>query len=244
MRLCFFVLLFCAAISFECVLGLDFRVVDNSPICFVDDSNNPHIMGRYERRQSNTSRPRRMMLTAYREDGSVLHEEEMTSGIHFLDIPKGEVVQADEFFYVCCAVSDADFKATDQRSEERVRFILYDAGNMPISSSDVRLSERREFNGQAVYSFQDVSGQLKSVLVNKEDLVATEASVVKIQQQMENFISELQRISKNEKAIRRISEKTFTRIWVASFSLALAIAFSTSLQYRYLKSTIRKKKLI
>lgn len=223
--------------------GLEFRLFNADPLCLVDDSPGHRMVAQYERLpRSEGGRGHDVLLQVLRSDGSVVYSETMKPGRRFLDIEK-KGNSEDEMYRVCCSVVTKNFH-TERMEGERIRLIIYDAGSMPVSSSDVRISERQLVDGEAVYSFADSSGQLRSMLVPKEQLEQNERSVIQMQQRMEGILKELESGTAKELEMRHTTESTFTRVWVSALVLILVISSVVTIQYRFMISTIKKKKLL
>lgn len=214
----------------------------SDPLCLVDVSSGESIMGYYERVVSNSSAKehQRMKLTVYAQDHQEVYSEEMkVGGRYFINVFKKKIREEGYSYTVCCEVLPNNNKMI---SIERVIFKLYDDGDyFAMLSAKHELKKRHIVKGQAVYSYIDAFGQMRSTLVDKDELLRSEQDVIQLQYRLNDLLQETEKVIKREKYLRFISESIFTRIWISSLLLAAAIAAIVRVQYAYLMRKVKRR---
>lgn len=106
------------------------------------------------------------------------------------------------------------------------------------------LPVREVYDGLEVFTFTDVGGAAKTVLQPRAVLRALEQDLDATQAAIMDVTNNLQTSLNTEGRMRRTSESTFVRVWVcAAVTIAVTVA-CIWFQFRVLKWTIVKKKLI
>lgn len=215
---------------------------ESQPLCLVDLSSSDKILGYYERvtRNSAAVSAQEMQITVYSPARKKAYSERMKlGGRYYFQFPKVESSEENTFYTVCCEILS---NSRGTSSDERVVLKVYDDGDhfTELSAKD-KVKKRQIVNGEAVYSYVDAAGQLKSTLVNKENLLESEKKALQMQYRLNDIVSEAEKGMALEKYLFIMSENTFTRIWFSFILLAAAIAGVVRLQYAYLTRRVKHK---
>lgn len=212
------------------------------PLCLVDVSSGDAIVGYYERITNNSSvhQSQEMKITVYDPEKQEVHSEKMRiNGRYYINVPKKRIGEEGHMYTVCCEILPNEKHDT---SIEAFTLKVYDDGDyFSLLSSKHELKNRQIVNGKAVYSFIDSFGQMKSMLVSKEELLNNEKSAIQMQYQLNDINAEAQKGVIREAYLRSVSESIFTRIWISSVLLAVAIAIAVHLQYAYLMRKVKRR---
>lgn len=223
--------------------GYEFLLEKKSqPLCLVDLSSSDKLLGYYERVAQNLAvvSAQEMELTVYSPTHTKAYSERMKLGTrYYFQVPKMESSEGGTFYTVCCEILS---NSRGISSNERVVFKVYDDGDhFTELSARNKVKNRQIIDGEAVYSYVDAGGQMKSALVNKANLLDSEKKVLQVQYRLDDIVSEAEKGIALEKYLFFMSENTFTRIWFSFILLAAAIAGVVRLQYAYLTRRVKHK---
>lgn len=103
---------------------------------------------------------------------------------------------------------------------------------------------RQNVNGQEVFSFVDFDGQVKETLRSKEYLERLYVMLNNVVTVSEELRHDATFFEQKTAEMRRTSESTFTRVWLFSVVTIGAMVVVGFLQYGFLKSFLKRKKLV
>lgn len=226
-----------------------YRFVDSRPLCFVeviDNVRESQITGVYNWKESASSPASQVGLRLSAKDatGNVYHDKPMKEGEHSFAIILGPNVMSGEQ-YICITAADK-FVATEKKAV--IVHIELDQARKGTTNPDKLAAQvaqqRKQIDGLDVYTFQDVGGELKDILHPRAYLQKIDGALAAMEQLLDTLVAELSAGVQKESRMRETSESTFTRVWVCAILLIGVISGVLWMQFRFLKTTLRKKKLV
>ncbi|KAG5490091.1 hypothetical protein JKF63_00210 [Porcisia hertigi] len=229
--------------------ALTYHFVDGKPLCFsetIENVKKKQITGTYDWKASATSPASQVQLRLSVKDGSgnVYYDKEMMEGEHsFAVMPNNNVMSGEQLI---CFTPSSSFVTTEDRAVkvriELDRELKEDVNRMKEVVE--KLERRRQIDGLDVYTYQEAGGQLKDILQPRVYLEAVERALGVTERLLAHVADDLAVSADREGRMRSTSESTFTRVWVCALLLIGVITGVLWMQFHFLKSTLKKKKLL
>ncbi|KAK7199932.1 transmembrane emp24 domain-containing protein [Novymonas esmeraldas] len=231
------------------VHALRYHFVDGKPLCFaevIEDVTSRQITGVYNWKSSATSPASRVQLRITARDAAdnEYYNKEMMEGEHSFAVLLGPKVVPGE--QRICFTAAPSFITSEEKAV-RVTIELDQELKNDFDPEKViaeTLKKRRQVDGLDVFTYQDAGGQLKDNLQPREYLEKIERALGAMERLLDELVAELSTSVQKESRMRETSESTFTRVWVCAVLLISVISGVLWMQFRFLKSTLRKKKLV
>ncbi|AIO02361.1 COP-coated vesicle membrane protein erv25 precursor, putative [Leishmania panamensis] len=229
--------------------ALTFHFVDSKPLCFsetIENVKESQITGVYDWKASATSPASQVQLRLSVKDstGNVYYDKAMMEGEHSFAVQLNPNVLNGE--QLICFTASSSFVASE-KDPVKVRIELDQALKNEFKARKElikTIQKRRQVDGLDVYTYQEVGGELKDILQPRAYLEAIERELSAMEELLDQLVMGLTTSVTREFRMRETSESTFTRVWVCALLLIGIISGVLWMQFRFLKSTLRKKKLL
>lgn len=217
---------------------------DNLPVCFVEEpQTDKHklLTGSYDWK-FNARFPVAMRLTITDPIGLTVKEITMEPGLHpFLVSIENHV---DGAYTVCAVVTTQGFSTT-MADPIWVEFNVDQVGESHFTDEEAALAVKRNVvKGAEVFTYTDFGGQQKDILQPKAYLESVQRNLNSASQMMTNVKNVMEHLTAKESRMRSTTESTFTRIWICALLVMAVTTIVVWLEFRTLKTTLKKKKLI
>ncbi|GET93288.1 cop-coated vesicle membrane protein erv25 precursor, putative [Leishmania tarentolae] len=229
--------------------ALTYHFIDNKPLCFsevIEDVQRSQITGVYDWKPSAHWAPSTVQLQLSVKDsaGNVYYNKMMMQGEHSFAVQLGANIVSGE--QLICFATSSDFVASEAQPV-KVRIELDQTPTSTFNAEKVvveTIKKRRQIDNLDVYTYQEAGGELKDILQPRAYLETIERQLSAMEGLLNQLVANLGTSVMKESRMRQTSESTFTRVWVCSLLLIGIISGVLWMQFRFLKSTLRKKKLL
>ncbi|KPI88579.1 putative COP-coated vesicle membrane protein erv25 precursor putative ER--golgi Erv25p [Leptomonas seymouri] len=246
---CLLALLLSALCHVSSVNALTYHFTDSTPLCFsetIDNIADTHITGTYHliANQAHPPTSVRMSLSVTDPTSKVYYMKKMSVGEHSFSIKPDHFVTPGE--QIICFSPNPDFVASEStplslRVElDQVQASKPDKDKMVVEG----IRKRKQVDGLEVFTFREAGGQLKANLQPRAYLDKIENALISMEFALDKVVGDLESSVRSESRMRQTSESTFTRVWVCALLLIAVISGVLWIEFRFLKSTLRKKKLV
>ncbi|KAH9581951.1 GOLD domain [Trypanosoma melophagium] len=243
-RLPLVLLLLLLTLTCVCVPAGAVRFVlrDTKPVCFVEevDGATRVVSGEYTRAGAGEGVP--AALTVSSPDGEEISSTPLVAGSHAFSAPvMAEVVGP---YRLCVQVTRQGWTADAGGSGGGIVLDFNaDQTSRTAPKADVPLARQR-IDGMEVFTFRDFGGQQKDMLRPAEYIRGVEQALKTLDTLVEDTKDEIEHLIGRFERMRYTSESTYTRIWAFGILTVVVMIGVTWLQFRFLKSTLRHKKLV
>ncbi|KAG5464043.1 hypothetical protein LSCM1_00223 [Leishmania martiniquensis] len=231
------------------VNALTYHFTDGKPLCFsevIENVGESQITGVYNWRANPMLPASKVQLRLSVKDatGNVYYDREMMEGEHSFAVQLNPRVLSGE--QLICFTASSSFVAPAERPVKvRIELDQERKGGFNADKEVVEtMQKRRQIDGLDVYTYQEAGGELKDILQPRAYLEAIERELTAMGRLLDALARNLGDSVQRESRMRITSESTFTRVWVCSLLLIGIISGVLWMQFRFLKSTLRKKKLL
>ncbi|AYU83575.1 transmembrane emp24 domain-containing protein [Leishmania donovani] len=229
--------------------ALTYHFVDSKPLCFseiIENVQTSQITGVYDWKPSAHSPASqvRLRLSAKDGTGNVYYDKEMMEGEHSFAVQLNPNVLSGE--QLICFTASSNFVASEEKPV-KVSIELDQAPKNEFNADKVvveTIQKRRQIDGLDVYTYQEAGGELKDILQPRAYLETIDRELSAMERLLDQLVTNLGTSVMRESRMRETSESTFTRVWVCALLLIGIISGVLWMQFRFLKSTLRKKKLL
>lgn len=230
--------------------ALTYYFLDASPLCFaevIDNVAGTQITGTYDWIANPAYSTSDVQLMQYAVDASQRRYfgKKMLEGEHTFAITLGEEVIPGE--QLICFQPSSKFIATPA-NPLKLRVELDQTQKDKKMDKDKiaqeTLKKRRQVDGLDVFTYHEAGGQPKDILQPREYLEKIEGALDSMEVALDRLVTDLNATVLKESRMRQTSESTFTRVWVCAILLIAVISGVLWMEFRFLKSTLRKKKLV
>lgn len=229
--------------------ALTYHFVDSKPLCFseiIENVETSQITGVYDWKPSAHSPASqvRLRLSAKDGTGNVYYDKEMMEGEHSFAVQLNSNVLSGE--QLICFTASSNFVASEE-TPVKVSIELDQAPKNEFNADKVvaeTIKKRRQIDGLDVYTYQEAGGELKDILQPRAYLETIDRELSAMERLLDQLVTNLGTSVMRESRMRETSESTFTRVWVCALLLIGIISGVLWMQFRFLKSTLRKKKLL
>lgn len=223
---------------------------DGTPLCFsevIENVRETQITGTYEWIPNQSYPPHEVNLKLTVTDASTraYYGKTMAEGQHSFAVVLNENVVPGEQL-ICFTPSDKFLATANNPLKLRVELDQV-AKNKKEDKDKVvveTIRKRRQVDGLDVFTFREAGGQVKVNLQPREYLEKIEGALDSMEVALDTLVADLDASVKKESRMRQTSESTFTRVWVCALLLIAVITGVLWMEFRFLKSTLRKKKLV
>ncbi|KPA80172.1 putative mitochondrial COP-coated vesicle membrane protein erv25 precursor [Leptomonas pyrrhocoris] len=246
---CSLALLLLAICHVRLTNALTYHFIDGTPLCFSETIENVaemQITGSYEW-ISNKAYPQeevRLSLSITDPSSHVHYMKKMTEGEHSFAISLAATVLPGE--QLICFTPQPKFVATEENPLRLVVELDQVQRERPDKDKIVveNIRKRKQVDGLEVFTFREAGGQLKVNLQPRVYLKRIEGALESMESALDKLVAGLETSVNRESRMRKTSESTFTRVWVCAVLLIGVITGVLWMEFRFLKSTLRKKKLV
>lgn len=99
-------------------------------------------------------------------------------------------------------------------------------------------------NGDEIFIFQDYDGQIKEALKTHDYIERLTKNLFQIEKEMAEVKNEIKYFHERQIRMRQTSESTFERVWGWSVATIVTVVVCAWMQFTFLKSFLRQKKVI
>lgn len=247
---CLLVVVFSALCHTTVANALVYHFLDGSPLCFaevIENIGGTQITGTYNWIANSAYPASSVLLSMSVTDASQrkYYGKKMMEGEHSFAITLGtDVVPGEQLI---CFEPSSKFIATPA-NPLKLRVELDQAQKEePMNKEKMAqesIKKRRQVDGLDVFSFREAGGQPKDILQPREYLNKIEKALDTMEFALDRLVADLNMTVQKESRMRQTSESTFTRVWVCAMLLIAVISGVLWMEFRFLKSTLRKKKLV
>ncbi|KAG5489362.1 hypothetical protein GH5_00231 [Leishmania sp. Ghana 2012 LV757] len=229
--------------------ALFYNFIDGTPLCFsevIENVEGSQITGVYNWVANPMSPPSNVLLRLSVKDGAgnVYYDKEMMEGEHPFTVQLNPNVLNGE--QLICFTASSKFVAPNERPVKVLIELDQELKKGFNADKEVveTIQKRRQIDGLDVYTYQDAGGELKDILQPRAYLETIERELNAMNWLLVQLTDSLGTSAQRESRMRTTTESTFTRVWVCSLLLIGIISGVLWMQFRFLKSTLRKKKLL
>jgi p24 family protein alpha len=229
--------------------ALTYHFIDGTPLCFsevIHNTRDTQITGTYNW-IANTAYPAdqvRLSLSVTDASTHPYYSKKMQEGEHsFAIVLSNEVLPGEQLI---CFTPHSKFVATEENPLQ-LRIELDQAQKETMDKDKLvieNIRKRRQVDGLDVFTFREAGGQLKDILQPRVYLERIDKALESMEQALDKVAADLTTSVKQDSRMRQTSESTFTRVWVCALLLIAVISGVLWMEFRFLKSTLRKKKLV
>ncbi|ORC92951.1 COP-coated vesicle membrane protein erv25 precursor [Trypanosoma theileri] len=236
-------LLLLLALTFVSVPSGAVRFVlrDTTPVCFVEEVDDATrvVSGEYTRTGANTNVPATIIVSD--PSGNEISNSPLAPGAHAFTAPVSNGMVGP--YLICVQVAQRGWVAPQTGSDAIVLDFNADQSSRTAVKPEVPVTRQR-IDGMEVFTFRDFGGQQKDMLRPAEYIHGVEKALNILDTLVEETKDEIDHLMGRFARMRRTSESTYTRIWAFGILTATVMIGVTWLQFRFLKSTLRHKKLV
>lgn len=230
------------------VHALTYHFVDGTPLCFsevVENMRETQITGTYEWIPNRAYPVDDAQLTLRLTDPSsqLRHQTKMTEGEHSFAFLLSDSVPGEQLI---CITPSPKFVAKEG-NPLKVRVMLDQVQKSTVDKDKEvvdNIRKRKQVDGLDVFTFREAGGQLKDILQPRVYLKQIGDALEVMEDALDKLVADLNTSVMRESRMRQTSESTFTRVWVCALLLIAVITCVLWMEFRFLKSTLRKKKLV
>ncbi|EKF29998.1 COP-coated vesicle membrane protein erv25 precursor [Trypanosoma cruzi marinkellei] len=238
----FFILLMLLGAAAPASASVRFVLKDTHPVCFVEevDESTRVVSGEYTRAPGAAANvPARIVVRD--PNGEEVSSNGLMVGAHAFTAPVGEDTSGQ--YMLCVHVTERAWEAQSEAQGILVEFST-DQKSSIIPETEMPILKRQKVDGLEVFTFRDFGGEQKDILRPAEYIRRVEGALTTLTTLVSDTHGEIEHLVGRFKRMRRTSESTYTRIWAFGIITVLVMVVVTWLQFTFLKSTLRQKKLV
>lgn len=224
-----------------------FRLTDNLPVCFVEEVSygSDSVVGRFERKRnpSINNIPVKFTVTTPKKE-IVIHQAETKAGINTFSY-KPHPDDGVGFYSMCFAVSKFGWKSmTDSDFIEFKLDVDHHDRVTIVPKHDPEVTRQKVHKNDEVFVFTDFDGQQKETLRTHDYIERINRLLSQIAVTAEEVGNEVKYFEERTIRMRSTTESTFDRVWVCAVFTIIAIFGVSWVQFSFLKSFLKRKKLV
>jgi hypothetical protein len=241
------VALLAAAALVTVAQGATFRIVDTQPTCFVEDISygSDTVAGRFERKRNTATDhvPVKFVVATPKKEIPLVQTTAKPgmNTFSFKPIPEDGL----GFHTICFTVEqwgwksvhDSDFIQISIEVDHHDRFTI-----LPRAAPEV--TRQKVHKTDEVFMFTDFDGQQKETLRTHDYIERVNKLLTQISVVSEEVAQEVKHFEERTGRMRLTTESTFTRVWVLAVATMVAMVAVSWVQFAFLKSFLKRKKLV
>ncbi|RNF22704.1 COP-coated vesicle membrane protein erv25 precursor [Trypanosoma conorhini] len=219
-----------------------FVLKDTRPVCFVEevDESTRVVSGEYTRAAgAAVNVPARILVSD--PNGEEVSSNGLMVGTHAFTAPVSDDTAGQ--YTLCVQVTEKGWEVTSEAGGILVEFDT-DQRSSIMPETEMPILRRQKVEGLEVFTFRDFGGEQKDILRPAEYIQRVENALDSLVTLVSDTQDEIEHLIGRFRRMRRTSESTYTRIWAFGIITALVMVVVTWLQFVFLKSTLRQKKLV
>jgi hypothetical protein len=223
------------------------RIVDTQPTCFVEDISygSDTVTGRFERKRSaNTDHVAvKFVVSSPKKEVPVVntHAKPGINTFSFKPIAEDSI----GFYSICFTVEqyswksqgDGDYIEISMEVDHHDRFTI-----LPRAAPDV--VRQKVHKSDEVFVFTDFDGQQKETLRTHDYIERINKLLAQIAVTSEEVANEVKYFEERTNRLRTTTESTFDRVWALAVCTMVAIIGISWVQFSFLKSFLKRKKIV
>ena len=240
------VLFVAAALAVATAQGAYFKLTDTTPLCFAEEvgyGSERVIVEWFRRRANQASLDQKLSVSVVSpQTRTVVYTNRLrdSSGSFTFKPVANEMGEYD----VCFSAPELEESRSVDLGvaiDHQDRKIHVDQGGDQGFS---RMHPKAGPDGQEVFVFQDYDGTVKETLKTHEFITRMEKGIKAVYVGIGEVTSDLKMFHDRQVRMRQTSESTFERVWGFSVVTIAVVVVSAYMQFTFLKSFLRRKKLI
>jgi p24 family protein alpha len=230
-----------------CANAATFRIKDNLPVCFVEEVSygSDSVVGRYERKRnpSVNNVAVKFSVTSPRKE-IVIHQTETKTGINTFSF-KPHPEDFVGFYTMCFTVTQFGWKSTSDIDFIEFNFEVDHHDRVTIlPKPEPSVTRQKVHKNDEVFVFTDFDGQQKETLRTHDYIERVNRLLSQIAVTAEEVANEVKYFEERTLRMRTTTESTFDRVWVCAVFTIIAILGISWIQFSFLKSFLKRKKLV
>lgn len=223
------------------------RLVDSQPVCFVEDISygSDSVIGRYERKRISTTDhiPVKLVIATPKKEHPIVTANVKPGMNTFSFKPMAD--DGIGFHSICFTVDQWGWKAQHETEYIQIsvevdhhdRFTI-----LPRAAPEV--TRQKVHKSDEVFVFTDFDGQQKETLRTHDYIERINKLLAQISVTSEEVAQEVKHFEERTMRMRQTTESTFDRVWVCAVATLVATIAVSWVQFSFLKSFLKRKKLV